>query len=201
MRNIIIRHATSTDDFLEIAKCLYLTDPYIYPTAFGSDIDKASSAITKLINREECLFNYKSIYIATMEGKICGVLLYNEYGSCWDTDIYYNLIKEYISDKERFVYAANNYFIDCSKKPKYGYIDIVALCVLPEYRRMSVSSSLLKTFIEEKSGNTLTLDVLADNSTAIHTYKKFGFSITNNYKGFGFTEETRPDCYHMVREI
>ena len=46
----------------------------------------------------------------------------------------------------------------------------------------------------------INLDVLADNPAAISLYKKYGFEITESYKGFSLIESARPDCLHMVRK-
>ncbi len=44
-------------DSPDIARILYQTDPYIYPAAFGTDADKASKAMSKLIEKDEGLLS------------------------------------------------------------------------------------------------------------------------------------------------
>lgn len=201
MSNIIVRHADKNDDFISIAKCIYYTDPFIYPTAFGDDPDNAAKAIAVLMDVDQCILNYKNIYVATINNAICGILLYNEDGAVWDAEKYYELIKEFSANKVQFEYASNYYFIEESEKPAENHIEIVAVCVSAEHRRKGIANTIIKTFTEEKGHKILTLDVLADNSSAIKTYEKAGFSATERYKGFGPSLDKRPDCYHMVREI
>ena len=45
----IIRHYSDIDDKKQLAMCIYQTDPYIYPTAFGEDEQKAIEKIETLV--------------------------------------------------------------------------------------------------------------------------------------------------------
>ena len=114
------------------------------PIGFGTDIDNAVNAIMALIGLEGCLFSYKNIYVATIEDTVCGVLVYNKNGTQWDTEGYYEIIKNFISDKIRYKYVSENYFIEASEKPENGCIEIVAVCVLPEFRRRGVGEELVR---------------------------------------------------------
>ena len=84
MPDIFVRNAKSTDNFLKIASCIYLTDPFIYPAAFGSDANQAAHAISKLMFVEDGLFNPDNLAIALCGAEISGVLLYNKNGAIWD---------------------------------------------------------------------------------------------------------------------
>ncbi len=200
MSMIDVRTANESDCFLEIAECIYATDPFIYPTAFGYDKEKAVLAISELIKIPGSLFHYSNIFVAVEDNSVCGVLLYNEQGAEWNTERFYLLVNEFLEDKQRFEYASNTYFEEEAKQPEDNHIEIVAVCVAPEYRGRGIASKLLTAFIEMKASKILELDVLSNNESAIRLYLRCGFQITAQYKGFSITEATRPDCYHMVRD-
>ena len=56
MTEAVIRNARETDDFYQIAACLYLTDPFIYPAAFGDKPHEAAQAISALMGIPNGLF-------------------------------------------------------------------------------------------------------------------------------------------------
>lgn len=199
MSMIDVRTANKSDCFLKIAECIYATDPFIYPTAFGYDKEKAVLAISELIKIPGSLFHYSNIVVAVNDNSVCGMLLYNEQGAEWDTERFYLLVNEFLEDKQKFEYASNTYFEEEAKRPEEDHIEIVAVCVAQEYRGRGIASKLLTAFIEMKANKTLELDVLSNNESAIRLYSRCGFQITAQYKGFSITEATRPDCYHMVR--
>ena len=84
MANIVVRRAKTTDNLLGIASCIYLTDPFIYPAAFGADIHQAAYAISKLMSIENGLLHPDNIAVALYEEEICGILLINKDGAKWD---------------------------------------------------------------------------------------------------------------------
>lgn len=200
MSLIDVRTANESDCFLEIAECIYATDPFIYPTAFGHNKEKAVLAISKLIRIPGSLLHYSNIFVAVKDNSVCGVLLYNEHGAEWNTEQFYLLTNEFLEDKQKFEYASNTYFEEESKQPEDNHIEIIAVCVAPEHRGKGIASKMLSSFIEIKANKILELDVLANNESAIRLYSRCGFQITAQYKGFSYTDATRPDCYHMVRD-
>ena len=199
MHDIIIRRANENDDFTKIAEILYHTDPYIYPTAFGNNTAEASQAISILIMAEGSVFDFRNMFVAVANDTICGVILYNESGAAWDSEKYYNLIRRHIPNKQKFIFTADNYFIEQATKPEANHVEIIALSVSKPYQRMGIATMLLGAFIQEYNSKTIQLDVLADNAGAIRLYSKFGFMRTAQTKGFSYTDDTKPDCYRMVR--
>ncbi len=199
MDNIIVRQPTSTDDFSKIASCIYLTDPFIYPAAFGTDIAKATCAISKLMNIKNGLFHLNNLVLAFHEEEICGVLLYNKNGSEWDVNKNIDLLQGIVPSIENFRLVSEVYFSIEATPPPIGHVEVIACCVMPEFRNIGVGKLMLEWLIREYSNHTLTLDVLANNSAAINLYKKCGFVIMNEFTGFSLEESERPDCYRMIR--
>ena len=102
MANIIVRRARNTDDFIKIASCIYLTDPFIYPAAFGSDNRQAAYAISKLMSIENGLLHPDNITLALHREEICGILLYNKDGALWDRSRCINLVQRIVPSIENF---------------------------------------------------------------------------------------------------
>jgi len=200
MSNVIVRRARNTDDIPRIASCVYLTDPFIYPAAFGTDAHQAAYAISKLMGIEDGLFHPDNLAIAFHEEAICGILLYNKDGAVWDQNQCADLVHGIVPNSDNFAYVSEVYFSVESTTPPKDHIEVIACCVMPEFRNMGVGKSMLDWLITNYPTYTFTLDVLANNPAAISLYKKFGFQITEALKGFSMEESTRPDCYHMIRK-
>lgn len=196
---ITVRIAKETDDKLRISKCIFFTDPFIYPAAFGEDVNNAALAISKLMNIDNGIFNIKNILIAISNEEICGILLFNRKGLKWDSNQCLEIIRNIIPSIDDFNCASNKYFMEVSKKPEKKHIEIIACCVMPEFRNLGVGGIMLESLFNKYPGYNFTLDVLADNFFAIHLYEKHGFKIEKKIKGFNIEETSKPDCYHMIR--
>ena len=197
MSKIVVRPANKNDNFLQIALCIYLTDPFIYPAAFGCDQSKATQAIAALMRIEGNLFHYSNILVACADNQICGILLYNQFGAKWNEKECNNAVKDHISNMDDFAYVTKTYFAAESACPSANRIEIVACCVLPDFRKMGIADMLLTQLSSHYKGSVFTLDVLADNLAAITLYTKCGFTIVAKMKGFSIDKSELPDCYRM----
>ena len=199
MNDITIRAACATDPFREIAACLYLTDPFIYPGAFGEARDAAASAISALMKIEHGLFHYQNIDLVLHRDKICGVLLHSDPNARWEQAVCNAAVGPFLPDLSDFIRVSEAYFSQEVQQPGKDRVEVIACCVLPEYRKLGIGAALMTHFMAQHRDKTVTLDVLAENAAAIALYQKCGFVIKEAYKGFHLAEEKRPDCYHMVR--
>lgn len=199
MSNVIVRRAENTDDFIKIATCIYLTDPFIYPAAFGTDINLAAHAISKLMSIENGIFHLDNIIIAVYDEEICGILLHNKDGVGWNRSQCTDLVQKIVPSIENFDYVSDVYFSVESAAPPENHIEIIACCVLPGFRNMGIGKKMIDWLVQEYPTKIFTLDVLANNLCALQLYKKCGFEIVGEMKGFSLEEESQPDCYRMVR--
>lgn len=200
MSKITIRHAKNTDNFLKIATCLYFTDPFIYPAAFGKNVQQAAYAISKLMNTDGNLLNYKNIVIALRDEEVCGILLYNKGGAVWDTSICADMIDGMVPNLKNFICVSDKYFSEESISLPENRIEIVACCVMPGFRNLGIGKQLISWITKEYPRYILELDVLVNNIVAVNLYKKAGFRIINTFKGFSIEELSRPECYRMIKE-
>ena len=200
MPKFIIRRAQATDDLLQIASCIYRTDPFIYPAAFGQDSEKAAHAISVLMRIENGLFHTDNIIIALNDDQVCGALLYNREGAQWDHCQCTELVKEIVPDIKQFEYVSHKYFHIESARPEKDHIEIVACCVMPEFRNLGIGRGMLNYLAKQFPAHIFTLDVIANNLSAVTLYHRCNFETLEGFRGFSIEEATRPDCYHMVRK-
>ena len=194
--------AGSKDKKTEIAECIYETDSFIYPEAFGEEKETAIKAISRIIGMDNSLLDYRNLLLARYNDQICGVCLTNDGTGTWDPDaierrIGKDLLPE--SQLEGFRYASAEYF---SKLNNVGAdtIELVACCVDDGFRRKHIASKLLAALVEQYGGKTIQLTVLSENTAAIALYEKFGFRIVEtDIDGFASAGLKKPKCTVMKR--
>jgi len=199
-----ISRARGDDKKIEIAQCIYSTDRYIYPEAFGEDAETAVRAISRIIGMDGSLLDYKNLLVARYNGHVCGICLISDGTSNWDKEaIRVRVGKELLSDRlmEGFHHASDEYFSHFDRdQQESDSIEIVAFCVDEGFRRKHIGSALLSEVIKRYSKKHIRLDVLADNAGAIALYQNNNFEITKTFEGFAPVGLRRPICYTMERQ-
>ncbi|MBQ9538552.1 MAG: GNAT family N-acetyltransferase [Treponema sp.] len=198
--------ARSIDNKKEIALCLYETDPYIYPEAFGDERDSAVDAISRIIGMDESLFDYDNLYLGRYNGQVCSVVcLYTGKGS-WDKDrIRKRIGKDVLSteaQEEGFEHASEKYFGTYKSEifPK-NTVELVAVCVEEGFRNKGIAKTMLQSLLNEQvcQGKTVKLTVLEENTGAITLYESLGFQKSDKAQaGFG-PAGREPMTIEMVR--
>lgn len=200
--NIIFRKAQTSDDLVEIAELLYLTDQYIYPYWFNG-LDNCKKELPKLLLEDGFFFNTNNLFVAidSDNNKIVGVICAVD--KSVDLNYDYTELKNY---NERYKFTIENYImglIDEVQNADFAYISNV--CVHPDYRGQHIGTKMLGYVIDyykERYFNEVVLDVLADNSKAIKTYQNMGFSqFTDVFKGFNNPALERPNVFSMKAKL
>ena len=159
-------------------------------------------AITKIIEIEDSLFSFDNIYVTRYNGSICGICLLADGSSKWETQRYFESIKDMLPSDNDFEYTSKEYFVDEAERIRSNEVEIVACSVAEDFRRRKVARSMLRELAEEPrlKGKALVLEVLADNVGAIELYKQAGFEKTGEtHDGFNKEGLYRPDCITMKR--
>jgi len=186
-KEIIFRRATANDDFKQIAKLIYDTDPYIYPFWFNNDENKCLDFFKNEIVKDGFIFNYNNLYVAydTMSNNIVGVIcaIDKSVDLKYDYEILENVnnnykvtIREYIKPILKEVDEYDNETI---------YIPNV--CIDKKLRGKKIGTRLLGYFISqmEKNGfNKFALDCLLHNLQAKNLYHGLGFREMKLIEGF-----------------
>ena len=200
-----ISEARGDDRKEEIARCLYNTDRYIYPEAFGEDVEVATKTISRIIGMDGSILDYKHLLVARYNGQVCSVCVISDGTGIWDKEAIRNRVgTELLPDRlmEGFTHASDDYFSSFHKdKNDSDTICIVAFSVDEGFRRKSIGSALLSEVVKQHGNKTITLDVLADNHAAISLYEKKGFVKKGEiFQGFAPMGLRRPKCITMVRD-
>ena len=197
-----ISFARGSDKKLQIADCLYGTDKYIYPEAFGENKEQAIHAIRRLIGMDNSLFDYKNFFVARYNGQVCGICLVSDGNATWNKEACIKRIgKQYLPDNivEGFSHASDDYFSHyCNGDLGEDAIEIVAFSVHEGFRRKGIASRLLDEVIEEYKNKKIQLTVLASNDIAISLYSSKGFvKIGEPTEGFAPLGLQKPMVYKM----
>ncbi len=198
-----VSNASSMDKKIEIAKCIYKTDEYIYPEAFGEDQNLATKAIARIIGMDDSLMDYRNLIVARYNGEVCGVCIINDGSGKWDVKsiekrIGFDLLTE--SLKDGFYYVSNEYF---SKQINVedNMIELVACCVDEGFRRKNVANKMLDYIVNQFHDKPIRLTVLKNNDAAIELYKKHKFkTVESDIDGFAPAGLKKPKCNVMIRE-
>lgn len=164
----------SYSDYATTAELLYQTDETIYPCLFGSK-ENAKKALPIMFDNPDSIFSKNNIFIAKIDGKVCGVISYYEKIPQWNENIIKNDLRmaglEY-SDE------VGSYFSD-TFNDSLGTDNalICDLCVAESYRNQGVAKNLLNSIIKraESRGKNIIISTYADNDIALRLYVKMGF--------------------------
>lgn len=188
---ISIRKCTSNDDIRRIARLIYQTDPYIYPTAFGS-AGKAEDTISKLITQKG-IFKKDNIYIAITGGSIYGIAaVVDDSGDAFIPKL------QSLEDNNAFKDVNEKYFSNLKSYVQDGSVYIACISVDRKMRGKGIGNLLLNRIIKDKQASKVVLEVLSDNVAAINLYKKNGFNIVREEEGYS-KKKRKPRCYLMYK--
>jgi ribosomal protein S18 acetylase RimI-like enzyme len=197
--NVEYRKAKLEDDISAIAKYIYLTDPYIYPTICKSPQEKEwVELIRQCYQQDDNLFSWHNIYVALMDGEIIGICCIIPCG----IHLKFNEDLELNSEGSlHMAKAVDGYFAPLLEESAglSGY-NVVNLCIDKNLRGRGLGRGLLQYCLSDRERKLVYLDVIADNFSAISLYKSLEFKIEKEYEGFSGKSEPIT-CYQMKRSI
>lgn len=178
-RDITVRNIEEGDDLHQIAKLIYLTDPYVYPNWFDS-IDDGIKVIREMINLPT-LYNRANITVAAMpDGFIAGIIVSKQ--SPFTEDIEYikkafELSGVKMDERTDFVFDA--YYSKMGNSEDGYYIANVA--VDDNYRRRGIAAAMLNYVMAGKT--YCTLECVIANAGSWRLYQRLGYKIAYEYPG------------------
>ncbi len=190
-----IRPCRLPQDTKKIARYIYETDPYIYPTLFSSAEDEGwVSFIAASLADATSVFSAENIRVATCGEQVIGLVCVLQGG------------REYtwkMGDLPTATapqrHAAKTYFkpiIKAIAASRGTYI--LNICVDEQHGGRGVGTALLDHIVAAYP-LPLVLDVVADNARAIRLYEKQGFVKTKAYAGYGGYGHTDVLCWEMQK--
>lgn len=194
--DICVRRAVPTDDVEAIAKYLYLTDEWIYPTLAPACSDAGwVEFIRANLKNESHIFSARRLLVALRGGRVIGVCCSFSGG---EHPVFAEHVPRGAEADYRFV--ERHYFCPLFEEgAPQGAVCVSNLCVAPSERGNGVGKTLLGALIGQEPHREIWLDVVADNAPAVGLYKSLGFLPQKQYKGFGGKAHADVLCLRMMR--
>lgn len=189
--NVTVRPMQASDDAEVVAKLIYLSDVFIYPTWFDS-IEDGVKVISRMIDLHT-LYNRKNILLAVnSEDKIVGALV----GTEDPIDETEDAIRQAfalagVKSDERTHYIFKNYYGKMTNEK--GEFYVANITVDPDFRHQGIGATLLHEAVKDKKYSHL--ECVKENIGAWRVYQRLGFSIIEEYPGVYDVP-----CYNMVRK-
>lgn len=181
----------------QVARLIYKADPFIYPGAFGDNINYAAKVISYFINNSISYFKKQNIYFAECGSKIVGAMVLLRNANFSDVDC--TSIRAVFPELPKgFEIACAAGFNTAKKEVSANMMYICSLAVDENLRRRHVGKKMIEAVVARNSGKDISLHVLCENTPAIGLYKACGFEMKSEkaYDGFAVSGE-RPKFYAM----
>lgn len=185
---ITIRKLKDDDNLTQVAKLIYLTDPYVYPNWFNN-IEDGIKVIREMINLPT-LYNRENITVAVMpDGNIAGLVVAKQTPFTEE--------QKYISqafsmagiiEDKRTMEVFEAYYSKMGDAEDGYYIANVA--VDPQYRNRGIGATLVSTVMHGK--DLCSLECVVANTVSWRLYQRLGFQIAYEYPGVH-----KIPCYKM----
>lgn len=186
-----IRPLQKGDDLDQVAKLIYLTDPYIYPDWFDS-IEDGIKVIKRMIELPS-LYNKENVTVAVLEsGFVLGVLVAKQAPFIEEIEnAYLAFEKAGVKSDDRTKTVYNDYYSKLGNEEDGYHISNVT--VDENYRKRGIATALIKHAIKDKS--VCTLECIVSNDGAWKIYQRLGFEKISEFIGAGNVL-----CYKMKYE-
>lgn len=195
----IVRQASVNDDISKIAKYIYLTDPYIYPTICDSPQNEQWIAfIQQCFLQPNNVYNCDNVITVTYNEEIIGIACVIP---CGKKSVITEGLTVPPQIKDGLRNAVNGYFNPLIEESLFlsGH-NVVNICIDENHRGKKLGSLLLDFCIKKfEPHGDVWLDVIASNIIAIELYKKSGFCVIKEYNGFSGTDAPLP-CFQMIKK-
>lgn len=187
--DVIIRGLNDNDDLDQVAKLIYLTDPYVYPNWFD-DIQSGIKVIREMIDLPT-LYNRENITVAVQEnGFIAGIIVSKQSPFIEDYGVLckaFDLAGITLDKRTKEVFEA--YYSKMGGEEDGFYIANVA--VDEQCRKRGIAASLVNHVIADKT--FCTLECVVANTGSWRLYQRLGFKIAYEYPGVHDVP-----CYKMI---
>ena len=187
--DITIRELQDGDDLAQVARLIYLTDPYIYPNWFDT-LEDGIKVISEMISLPT-MYSKENVTVAvTDDGYIAGVFVARMTPFTEKKEALYAAFKKAgVRCDSRTDEVFNAYY-----KPMGGVEDgyyIANIGVDPDYRKRGIAAAMISEKMRNKE--LCTLECVIANSGSWRLYQRLGFKIAYEYPGVHGIP-----CYKMI---
>lgn len=176
---VSIRKLADNDDLDQVAKLIYLTDPYIYPQWFDT-LEDGIKVIREMI-KLPTLYNKENITVAvTPDGFVAGIVISKQTPFCEDMNQIekaFELAGVKIDKRTDFVF--NSYYAKMGSSDDGHYIANVA--VDENYRKRGIAAAMVNNIISNQEN--CSLECVVSHTSSWRLYQRLGFKIAFEYPG------------------
>lgn len=173
-------HSTELTDLeiYNLAKMIYLTDKYIYPSIFRTETDAVTVLSDLLENSTDSMFNCQNIYVALEENNIVGCILWHDGPLKWNSESLLQAANaNNIKLADTFNKVETEYFAHYTSPNLKNILSLINVYVIPSKRNQGIGTLLLHNFIHCFKNRTYQLYCLCDNIPAMKLYQTCGFKL------------------------
>ena len=195
------------EQYEEISRLIFETDPYLYPAIFGEGDKGEQKAIDILPSvfesGKDAMFAKNNLFVLFNKERVIGLILWCDKGMKWDSQVLLDIANEKgIEIEKENIARVQSEYVDSrysDEKQTQKLISLINVCVDRNFRGVGAGTYMLECFVNEHFEEPMELAVLADNSPGIRLYQRFGFRIEQEVDGFSLSPE-KPKCMIMKRE-
>ena len=177
--DIIVRRLQEDDDWKQVAKLIYMSDPYIYPNWFDS-LGDAQRVICEMM-KLPTLYNMNNITVAVAkDGMIAGAAVSKQAPFVEDEanlKIAFERAGVKMDHRTKEVFDA--YYAKMGKEEDGYYLANIA--VDTAYRKRGIACALIEEILRDRE--FATLECVVENAGAWRLYQRMGFEIAFEYPG------------------
>ncbi|MGN0812648.1 MAG: GNAT family N-acetyltransferase [Candidatus Coproplasma sp.] len=174
-----IRKMAAGDDLEQVARLIYLTDPYIYPNWFDS-MEDGVKVIREMIELPT-LYNRENITVAVLpDGFIAGMVVSKQTPFVEDEEYISQAFRRAkVQEDKRTKEVFDAYYSKMGGEEDGYYVANAA--VDPAYRKQGIAGALIESVTEGK--DFCSLECVVANAGAWRLYQRLGFKIEYEYPG------------------
>lgn len=187
-QEVVIRKMDQNDDLDQVAKLIYLTDPYVYPSWFDS-MEDGIKVLRQMIDLPT-LYNRENITVAvTKDGFVAGLAIAKQTPFVEkEGPIYKAFQLADVKADERTKKIFCDYYAKMGDKEDGFYIANVTID--PDHRNKGIATALVSTLIDQH--HFCSLECVVANAVSLRLYQRLGFEIAFEYPGVH-----KVPCYKM----
>lgn len=177
--DVTIRKFEEGDDLDQIAKLIYLTDPYVYPNWFDS-IEDGIKVLREMVNLPT-LYHKENLTLAVIPNGFIAGLVASKQAPFVEEEKYLSeaFKRAGITEDHRTAEVFKAYYAKMGDESDGYYIANVA--VDPDCRKRGIAAKLVSAVIEGK--DCCSLECVIANPGSWRLYQRLGFRIAYEYPG------------------
>lgn len=188
---LLVENRNARENLKKVSSLIYDTNPSVYSAMFGDREAALAIMSDVLTNDSDRVFCADNCYVAAIDERVMGVVLWVRGLVDWDSDSLERIAaRRGIDLPNSLSVAAESYFENSAFGSAANDVIILGVCTDASYRRLGIGEALLRSFIGMlEPGSKLRLCVSREDVATISLCRKMGFSVVEDSHGISLGEE------------